>query len=76
MSGTHGNNEDSNKSARRSARKLPDLSICQVKLSGIADLVCCCLLDDPSFCMFAERWAFKTFCFHPQRLEILAQNEA
>jgi len=76
MSGTNKPNDDDSESTPKPERKLPDLSRCRVRRSGVGDLVCCCSEDDARSCLYAEHHAFDTYCFHPQWREILARSEA
>jgi hypothetical protein len=56
--------ESDNQPQPETGRKLPDLSVCRIEPSGIADLVYC-LVTEPYRCRYAKRYAFRTFCLHP-----------
>jgi hypothetical protein len=50
----------------------PDFSNCRAKFSGISDLAYC-LVNSPVICKYAEPFHGQIFCFHPNRLEIIAR---
>ncbi len=74
MSDINTPSDDGSESAPKPTRKMPDLSRCRVRRSGIADLVCCCSEADARDCEYAEHHAGDIFCFHPQWREILARS--
>ena len=57
-----------NKPGGKPARRLPDFAICQVKRSGIGNLIYC-LVPEPNSCQHAEHVNLRTFCFHPDACE-------
>jgi hypothetical protein len=75
MSDMNKPSDDGSESVPKPTRKLPDMAICQVRRSGMADLVIC-MVSDSSNCEYCERHAFDTFCFHPQWQEILDRTDA
>ncbi len=52
-------------------RILPDFLICRAMPSGISDLAFC-LVKKPESCKYAEMLHGVTYCFHPDRAEIIA----
>jgi len=78
MSDTNKPNKDESQPAPKPAWSLPDLVHCQVRRSGMSDLLYC-LVSDSSRCEYVKHHAydiFGLFCFHPERREILARTEA
>jgi hypothetical protein len=56
-------------------RRLPSISNCRARRSGIGDFVDC-LVNRPYDCEHALSFANGFFCLHPQRAEIVARTEA
>jgi len=56
-------------------RILPDMSICRAKHSELSNEFAYCLVDNSFECKYAEPYKFKTFCFHPNREEIIARTK-
>jgi hypothetical protein len=53
---------------------LPNGALCRAKCSGTGNMVYC-LLADPQKCEYAEYFAAKVYCYHPDRAEIAACTE-
>jgi hypothetical protein len=59
-------------------RVLPDESICRAKNSGFASYpdYADCLVESPHECRHALHFGMRSFCRHPNRMEIVKRSAA